>query len=137
MHEQARDLLPNQEDRRVPPTSNLSILRQAAHAFVGAAGVRFRSTTGEKVTATQGWSKDSYTPTIAFQAATSDGSACLACWGYRRSCKDRSSGNSRDVRQQRNCDEGKSRNPGYALGLWGGVPLGGIAGGVCSASSNR
>jgi hypothetical protein len=53
---------------------------------VGTLGVRFRSSTGEKVTATQGWTKDGYTATIIFGGATPHGSACVACWGYRRSC---------------------------------------------------
>jgi hypothetical protein len=58
----------------------------SARAFVGMHGIRFRSTTGDKVTAIQGWTKDGHTPTIAFQGAAGEGSVCLACWGYRRSC---------------------------------------------------
>jgi hypothetical protein len=58
----------------------------AARAFVGAEGVGFRSTTGEKVTATQASTKDRQTPTIAFHAATVTTSVCRACWGYSLSC---------------------------------------------------
>jgi hypothetical protein len=68
------------------PTFRTKHSFDAARAFVGAAGVRFRSTTSERVTATQAWTRDGYTPTIAFQAATGHGSACVACWGYHRSC---------------------------------------------------
>jgi hypothetical protein len=61
------------------PTFRTKHSFEAARAFVGAQGVRVRSTTGERVAATQGWTKDGYTPTIVFSSATREGSACLAC----------------------------------------------------------
>ena len=68
------------------PTFRTKHSFEAARCFVGEQGVRFRSTTDEPVTATQAWTKDGHTPTIAFTSVTREGSACLACWGYRRSC---------------------------------------------------
>jgi hypothetical protein len=57
-----------------------------SRTFVCPHGVEFRSTTGEKITATQGWTRDGQTPTIVFRGKTRHGSACIACWGYRLSC---------------------------------------------------
>jgi hypothetical protein len=44
------------------------------------------STTGQIITATQGWTKDGQTPTIVFKGEINHGSVCEACWGYRISC---------------------------------------------------
>lgn len=59
----------------------------AAHNFVGKQGVSFRSAAGDQITAKQSWTADRHTPTIVFTGKTRLGSACVACWGYRRSCK--------------------------------------------------
>jgi hypothetical protein len=58
-----------------------------AYAFVGTAGVRFRSTTGEHIYARQGLARDGVTPTIVFIGERNrHGSACKACWGFRVDC---------------------------------------------------
>jgi hypothetical protein len=58
-----------------------------AYAFVGIAGVNFRSTTGEHIHAQQGRSKDGATLTIVFRGERNrHGSACKACWGFRVDC---------------------------------------------------
>jgi len=58
-----------------------------AHAFVGTKGVRFHSTTGDKIIAKQGFARDGVTATIVFLGErTRHGSACEACWGFRKDC---------------------------------------------------
>lgn len=58
-----------------------------AHAFAGTKGVRFRSTTGEEITAKQGLAKDGMIPIIVFVGErTRHGSVCKACWGFRNDC---------------------------------------------------
>jgi len=53
--------------------------------FVGD-GVRFLSTTGERITASQGFSKNG-DPTIVFKGERRvHGNVCQACWGFRLSC---------------------------------------------------
>jgi hypothetical protein len=65
----------------------------AARNFVGKQGVSFRSTAGKSITAVQSWTDDRQTPTIVFMGKNVFmrkkrlGSTCVACWGYRRSCK--------------------------------------------------
>jgi hypothetical protein len=57
-----------------------------ARAFV-AKGRTFRSTTGERIKATQSLAKDGLTPTIVFTGErTRHGSVCWACWGFREDC---------------------------------------------------
>jgi len=58
-----------------------------ARNFIGTQGIGFRSTDGEKITATQSWTSDRQTPTIVFTGKTRLGSTCVACWGHWRSCK--------------------------------------------------
>lgn len=58
-----------------------------AYAHVGAKGIKFKSTTGEQISATQGIAHDRITQTIVFVGKNSrHGSACSACWGYRVDC---------------------------------------------------
>jgi hypothetical protein len=58
-----------------------------AHAFIGVAGVDFRSTTGEHIHARQGLAGDGATLTIVFMGERNrHGSACPACWGFRVDC---------------------------------------------------
>lgn len=58
-----------------------------AYTFVGADGVEFRSTTGERIHARQGLARDGVTPTIVFIGERNrHGSACKACWGFRVDC---------------------------------------------------
>lgn len=57
------------------------------YAHVGRTGVAFLSTTGETITATQGFARDGVTPTIVFQGQNHvHGRVCAACWGYVTSC---------------------------------------------------
>ena len=57
-----------------------------AYIHVGT-GITFRSTTGEKITATQGLAGDGMTKTIVFVGERSEhGHVCKACWGYRCNC---------------------------------------------------
>ncbi len=59
----------------------------ATYSYVGKHGVRFRSTTGERITASQGVAQDRKTPTIVFTGEKNrHGSACQACWGFRIDC---------------------------------------------------
>lgn len=47
----------------------------------------FPSTTGEKIAAKQGTTKDGATPTIMFIGENNrHGNVCPACWGYRYNC---------------------------------------------------
>lgn len=56
-----------------------------AYAFVGTKGVKFRSTTGERIYERQGIAKDGITPTIVFMGERNrHGSACSACWEFRK-----------------------------------------------------
>ena len=58
-----------------------------AYGFVGPQGVKFASTTGEQITATQALARKKTTPVIVFQGERSrHGSACKACWGFRIDC---------------------------------------------------
>ena len=58
-----------------------------AYAFVGQRGITFSSTTGEQITATQGFTRDKTTITIVFQGQRNrHGSVCKACWGFRIDC---------------------------------------------------
>jgi hypothetical protein len=58
-----------------------------AHAYVGAKGVTFRSTTGERITASSRLAKDQSTPTIVFMGERNrHGSVCASCWGFRTDC---------------------------------------------------
>ena len=58
-----------------------------AYAFVGAQGTTYKSTTGEPITAKQGFARDKTTLTIVFQGHRNrHGSVCKACWGFRIDC---------------------------------------------------
>jgi len=58
-----------------------------AYAHIGAKGIKFTSTTGEQISATQGIARDGVTKTIVFVGEHSrHGSACAACWGNRVDC---------------------------------------------------
>ena len=58
-----------------------------AREFVGTKGVTFRSTTGERIRATQRYTRDKATPTIVFMGERNrHGSVCPACWGFRVEC---------------------------------------------------
>ena len=58
-----------------------------AYHFVGNRAFTFFSTTGEKITATRGTTKDGNTDTIVFDGVKSrHGNVCHACWGYRSNC---------------------------------------------------
>ena len=55
--------------------------------YVGPNGVSFKSTTGEKIFARHGKTRDGLTDTIVFMGERHrHGSACEACWGYRIDC---------------------------------------------------
>ena len=57
------------------------------YAFVVADGVTFRSTTGERINATPGRTRDGKTKTIVFMGERNrHGSACASCWGFRVDC---------------------------------------------------
>ena len=57
------------------------------YTFVGPRGVTFSSTTGEQITARQGFTRDKTTTTIVFQGQRNrHGSVCKACWGFRIDC---------------------------------------------------
>ena len=56
-------------------------------AAVGRAGMQFVSTTGERITARQGVTRDGATQTIEFDGQHGHiGKVCAACWGFRESC---------------------------------------------------
>jgi hypothetical protein len=59
-----------------------------AYSYVGKHGIRFRSTTGQRITATQGEVRSGNTPTIVFTGddGIRHGSVCSACWGFRIDC---------------------------------------------------
>lgn len=58
-----------------------------AYAFVGKNGTAFSSTTGERIRARQGTTRDGETPTIVFMGEKNrHGSVCHACWGFRGDC---------------------------------------------------
>jgi len=58
-----------------------------AYAFVGEKGVTFRSTTGERIKATQSVARDRMTNTIVFTGERNrHGSVCASCWGFRIEC---------------------------------------------------
>lgn len=60
---------------------------QQAFTHVGVKGIKFNSTTGEQILATQGIARDGLTKTIVFVGQKSrHGSTCAACWGYRVDC---------------------------------------------------
>lgn len=58
-----------------------------AYAHVAGAGCAFLSTTGEAMTASQGFAGDGVTPTIVLTGQNHvHGRVCAACWGYMTSC---------------------------------------------------
>lgn len=58
-----------------------------AYEFVGSKGVTFRSTTGEKISASLSMARDRVTPTIVFMGERNrHGSVCRSCWGFRIEC---------------------------------------------------
>lgn len=58
-----------------------------AYSMVGEKGLSFRSTTGEKISASQGLAGDGETATIVFVGERNrHGNVCRACWGYRLAC---------------------------------------------------
>lgn len=60
-----------------------------AFRYVGLHGVSFISTTGEKIFARHGKTRDGLTDTIVFMGERHrHGSACEACWGYRIDCNE-------------------------------------------------
>jgi len=71
------------QGRVTPLTHSFS----AAHSYVGAAGIAFRSTTGEQMHARQSTAADGVTPLLVFVGERSvHGRVCLACWGNAISC---------------------------------------------------
>jgi len=60
---------------------------EQAYKYVGADGVSFKSTTGENMRATHGWTQDKQHMTIVFIGErTTHGNVCSACWGYANNC---------------------------------------------------
>jgi hypothetical protein len=60
---------------------------QQAFDFVGLNGIDFKSTTGERIIASQSYASDSATPAITFNGENSrHGNVCAACWGFRQNC---------------------------------------------------
>jgi hypothetical protein len=60
---------------------------EKALVYVGSNGVDFKSTTGEKIHATQSFARDGITPTITFTGKKSrHGNVCADCWGFRQNC---------------------------------------------------
>jgi len=60
---------------------------EEAVKYVGSQGVSFKSTTGEKIRATLGWTRDGQHRTIVFMGERSrHGNVCSECWGYTYTC---------------------------------------------------
>lgn len=60
---------------------------EQAYEYVGPGSVTFNSTTGERISAKRGRTKDDRTTTIVFEGENSrHGNVCHACWGYRSNC---------------------------------------------------
>ncbi len=58
-----------------------------AFDFVAGNGSQFISTTGEQISARQGFARDNVTPVIVFNGERHrHGSACQSCWGFRLDC---------------------------------------------------
>ena len=59
-----------------------------AYIYVGTHGIRLRSTTGGKIIVTRGTTRDGEVDTLVFNGDNGirHGSACAACWGYRKDC---------------------------------------------------
>ena len=60
---------------------------EEVYEYIGPHGISFISTTGEKIFARRGLTRDKSTATIVFLGEKNrHGSACKACWGNRIDC---------------------------------------------------